>query len=264
MPGDAVIDSRLVTLDQVADVALIQMAQPAMRNALTLPMRQALEEALDAANANPGIAAIVLAGGDKVFCAGGDLSTMEGMTPEQAQQRIRLAHSLPRRIHASPKPVVAAVEGICAGAGLSLAAICDLVVSGTEARFVTAFERVGLMPDLGALWSVPARIGQQAARRLFLLGASLNAAEAQELGLSDFLVPRGTALDEAMTLAQRLAQVAPGPLRVVRDTFMDPPATLEAALAQEVRHQPGFYRSQDLSEGITAFRERRDPVWCRD
>lgn len=264
MKANPVIEDRLVHVERVADVALIRMIQSATRNALSVPMRAALEHTIADANADTDVRAIVIAGDARVFSAGGDISTMSGMTREEAEQRIFCAHSLPRAVHDSAKPVIAAVEGICAGAGLSLAAICDLLVCGEAASFVTAFERVGLMPDLGASWSITARMGAGAARRFFLLGGPLDAAQAEASGLADLRVPAGEAEAEAIRLARRLDNCAPNSRRIVREIFRAPPASLEEALAIEMKNQPRLYLSHDLQEGIRAFRERRDPVWQHD
>ncbi|MEO1974754.1 MAG: enoyl-CoA hydratase/isomerase family protein [Paracoccaceae bacterium] len=255
------IDPTLVTVETHDRIALLRMNAPQRRNALCADMRHALREAVRRADGASTVEVIVLAGDARAFCAGGDLDSMSGMEPEQARARIRDAHALPRSIHGSVKPIVAAVEGVCAGAGLALAALCDLVVSGERARFYTAFEKVGLMPDLGASWSVSARIGVQAARRLFLLGGAMDASEALRSGLCDFLVPAGAAEAEAIALAGRLARSAPGTRAAVREIFRAPPASLEDALRFEATHQPALYLSADLHEGIAAFREKRDPVW---
>jgi len=261
MTPDATPDAIFVRIDVVDRIALICMTQPSNRNALSTAMREALQDAIRTVNDSDDFDGMVLTGDALAFCAGGDLSTMGRMTPAQAEARILAAHALPRCIHDSPKPVVAAVEGICAGAGLALAAVCDLVVAGTAAQFMTSYEKVGLMPDLGATWSVTARIGSHAARRLFLLGGTLSAQEAQDAGFSDFLVAAGGAETMATDLATRLARTAPGTRHAVRKVFRAPPATLEDALRFEAVHQPALYLSADLHEGIAAFREKRDPVW---
>ncbi|MEI4472311.1 enoyl-CoA hydratase/isomerase family protein [Frigidibacter sp. MR17.24] len=261
MKLDTKIKPTLVHAETRGGLRVIRLSDPERRNALSAEMRAAIEAALAAANADPAIAGIVLAAEGRAFCAGGDLGTMEGMTAAEAEARIRDAHRLPRAIHASPKPVVAAVEGICAGAGLALASICDLMVIGAGARFVTAFEKVGLMPDLGACWSVAQRIGPQAARRLFLLGGDLDAHDAAALGLCDLLVAEGAAETEAEALALRLARSAPGTRSAVRALFAALPARLDDVLAAEAATQPRLYLSEDLREGIAAFRARRDPVW---
>jgi enoyl-CoA hydratase/carnithine racemase len=256
MTGDAP-----VRVEHHDGVAVVRMAEPQRRNALTARMRLALEEAITAAERDTGVVGLVLAGDACAFCAGGDVSTMLQMTRPEAEERIRAAHRLARLVHECAKPIVAAVDGVCAGAGLSLAALCDLIVAGGDAQFRTAFERVGLMPDLGAAWSIPARIGVQAARRLFLLGGTLTAAEAADLGLCDVLTAPGGAEAEAIALARRLGLSAPGTRRAVRHIFRDVPASFEDALRLEALIQPTLYLSADLAEGIGALRERRDPVW---
>lgn len=248
-------------LERAGRVATIRLSRPDRRNILTAEMREAIIEALAAANADPAIDAIVVAGSERAFCGGGDLSTMGGMDLETARARIAAAHALPRAIHASEKPVVAAVEGAAAGAGLALAAICDLVVASETARFVTAFEKVGLMPDLGACWSLATRLGPQAARRLLLLGADMTGVQAFEAGLCDRLVPAGTVEEAAGALALDIGRTAPATRRAVKAYFSEWPMGLEATLQREAATQPDLYRGPDLSEGAAAFREKRKPRW---
>ncbi len=250
-----------VKIETAGRVAIIRMTAPSNHNALNVAMREALMDAIRTVNESAGLDGMVLTGNERTFCAGGDLRTMGQMTHAEGVSRIIGAQALPRSIHASPKPVVAAVEGICAGAGMALAAVCDLIVVGRGARFITSFEKVGLMPDLGASCSVTARMGCQAARRLFLLGGSLGAEEAQDSGLSDFLVEKGHAEVAATELVGRLSRLAPGARHAVREVFRDPPATLEDAFRFEIAHQPGLYVSSDLQEGVAAFLEKREPNW---
>ena len=253
--------SNPVKIEAVGHVAIVRMTATANRNALNVMMREGLQDAIRTINEAADFEGMVITGNDQAFCAGGDLRTMGKMTYSEGVNRIKAAQALPRFIHVSPKPVVAAVEGICAGAGIGLAAICDLVVVGRGARFISSFEKVGLMPDLGASFSVTARIGRQAARRLFLLGGTLRADEAQQIGLSDFLVEKGDAEATAVALVRRLAHLAPGARRAVREVFREPPTTLEEAFSFEVAHQPGLYISSDLQEGVAAFLQKRKPQW---
>lgn len=234
---------------------------PERRNALDAETRTELMAALTSAYAAPSVEVIILQGTPKVFSAGGDVTTMLGLTEEQASQRIQLAHQLPRMIHTGPKPVIAVVEGVCAGAGLGLASVCDLIVAGAEARFVTAFEKVGFMPDFGVTWALTQRMGAQAAKRFFLLGGVLKGPEAESKGLADFCVPAGQALDRALELAAQLAANAPATRRSVRDVFRDMPLGFEEVLALEAERQAKLYRSEDAAEGIAAFMEKRSPVW---
>jgi len=253
--------SRPVRIEAADRVAIIRMCASSDRNALDVALRDALRDAIASVNAAGRFDGMVLAGNDRFFSVGGDLRTMGPMTRAEGKARIVAAHALPRCIHASPKPVVAAVEGVCAGAGLAVAAICDVIVAGSGAQFITSFEKVGLMPDLGASYAIPQRMGQQAARRLFLFGGALDAEEAQASGLSDYLVEKGEAVPLATELVARLSRIAPGTRHAVRRIFRAPPATLEEALCLEVERQPELYASADLQEGIAAFLENRAPVW---
>ena len=256
--------SSLVEIETRNRVAIVRMTAHSNRNALSVPVRTALLEAIRSVESSDQFGGLVLAGSDQAFSGGGDLRSMGPMTREEGEARIVAAQALPRAIHGCAKPVVAAVEGICAGAGLSLAAACDLIVAAKGAQFITSFEKVGLMPDLGASYSISARIGSQAARRLFLLGGALSAEQAQEAGLSDFLVERGDAESTGTELVGRLMRLAPGTCRAVRNVFRKPPATLEEAFRFEVAFQPDLYASADLQEGIAAFLEKRPPIWRDD
>ena len=257
--NDATPSPVLVRQDGASRILTIN--QPARRNALDAVTRDALQQALQDAYADADTQIILLEGDARSFCAGGDVSTMRGMTPEQADARIRAAHVLPRMIHEGPKPVIAVVEGACVGAGLGLAAICDLVVASESARFVTAFEKVGFMPDFGAAWSLAQRMGPQAAKRWLLLGGEMRGADAAAAGLADACTPPGQAMAHAMELAARLIANAPATRRSVRDVFRDMPSGLETVLALEVERQAQLYRSRDAAEGIQAFIDRRPPVW---
>lgn len=240
---------------------ILTINQPERRNALDAATREDLIAALETAYAEPSVEVILLQGHAKVFSAGGDVTTMTGLTEEQASARIRTAHLLPRRIQTGPKPVIAVVEGACAGAGLGLASVCDLIVAGEEARFVTAFEKVGFMPDFGAAWALSQRMGAQAAKRFLLLGGMLKGLDAEAKGLADACVPVGQALDHALGLVERLVANAPATRRAVRDVFRAMPLDFEEVLAVEAERQALLYRSEDAAEGIAAFFEKRSPVW---
>lgn len=244
-----------------AGCAIVTINQPQRRNALDAETRQELIAALEAAFVRPGIAAILIEGDSRAFCAGGDLASMGGMTAAQAAERIAIAHRLPRTIINAPRPVIAVVEGVCAGAGLGLATVCDLIVAGESATFVTAFEKVGLMPDFGVAWALGQRMGVQSAKRLLMFGGALGGREAQEHGLADFCVPAGEAHMKALDLAAQLGRNAPATLRTVRDLFRAMPLDIDAVLAFEAERQAVLYRSADVAEGIAAFREKRRPVW---
>lgn len=240
-------------------VCLLTLNEPQRRNALSLPMREALHDGLAAAMQDPDVRAIVIAGAQGSFCAGGDLRSMAEVTPPAARERLRRAHRLVRLIVRGDKPVIAAVEGDAAGAGLALAAACDLVVAAQTARFIAAFDKVGLLPDLGTLWTVPARIGSGAARRLLLLGEVFDGAAAGGCGLADRVTAPGQALDEALSAAERLAQGAPLAIASLKAMLARAPQSLDALLDSEAEAQAVLFGSEDFAEGRTAFLEKRRP-----
>ena len=240
-------------------VALLTLNDPSRRNALSLPMREALYDLLAQAMADGAVRAIVISGAEGGFCAGGDLRSMEDVGPVAAQARLRSAHRLVRLIVGGEKPVIAAVEGDAAGAGLSLAAACDVVLAAETARFIAAFDKVGLMPDLGALWTVPARCGNSAARRLLLLGEVFDGREAARWGLADKVVAPGQALSEALAAAERLTAGAPLAIAAVKAVLARGPQALDVVLDGEADGQAVLFSSQDFAEGRQAFFEKRKP-----
>ncbi len=240
-------------------VCLLTLNEPARRNALSLPMREALHDRLAEALADPAVRVVVITGAEGRFCAGGDLRSMAGVTAPAARDRLRRAHRLVRLILRGDKPVIAAVEGDAAGAGLSLAAACDLVIAAEDARFIAAFDKVGLLPDLGALWTVPARIGSGAARRLLLLGETFDGPTAAACGLVDRLAAPGAVLEEALAAAERLARGAPLAIAGVKALLARAPQSLDALLDSEAEAQAVLFASDDFAEGRQAFLDKRKP-----
>lgn len=251
----------LVTASVSGAVAVLTLNDPERRNPLSPDLRDALLAALDRSMADQTVRAVLVVGAGGSFCAGGDIATMADLTRESGRVRLERSQALIRRIAGAPKPVIAAVEGVAAGAGLSLAAACDVVVAAADARFTAAFGQLGLMPDLGALWSVPARTGLGAARRLLMLGDAADGAEALRIGLADRLAAPGSALETAMETALGLAEAAPLALAAIKTVLAEHPQTLEAVLRAEAAQQAELFASGDLREGLEAFRNRRAPTF---
>ena len=251
-----------VLVDDDAAVRTVTLNRPEKRNAIDIELRIALAEAIESADADPAIRVIIVTGAGRVFCSGGDISTMHRMPAEQALDRVQLAQRVIRAIWHTPKPVVAAVEGSAYGAGTALAAACDRVVAADDATFATTFTNVGLAGDMGAFVSLPARIGPARARQMMLLPSPLSAAEALRLGLIDAVVEQGQALASARSDARRLAA---GPRRaygVIKQMLANPgtidPFTL---LDREAACQAALFDTDDFAEGIAAFGEKRPPVF---
>ncbi|GAB3075164.1 enoyl-CoA hydratase/isomerase family protein [Nocardioides zeae] len=240
------------------DVRLLLLHRPATRNAIDLPLRVALAEQLELADATASVRVVVIAGADGVFCSGGDISTMQRASRDATVPRAQAAQRVVRAIWSTPKPVLAAVEGPAYGAGTALAAACDRVVAARDARFATTFTSVGLAGDMGIFASLPARVGVARARQMLLLPTPLDGAEAHAAGLVDRVVDPGEAVASAIADADRLAQGPPEALGVIKAMFARPrdPARV---LDLEVEHQARLWDTDDFAEGVAAFREKRRP-----
>jgi 2-(1,2-epoxy-1,2-dihydrophenyl)acetyl-CoA isomerase len=254
--------SNPIGIERQGAVAVVTLENAKTRNALSTAMIDALAEALDALDADRECRVIVLTGAGGHFCSGGDVS---GMTPDRAllgsRRRIERAHRIIRRIVGAQKPVIAAVEGYAFGAGLSLAAACDYVVSSSAAKYCAVFVKVGLIPDMGLLWTLPQRIGLGESKKMFMSGRTLEAEEALRLGLIDQLVEPGASLDAALQQASALAEVSPLAVALTKAAYARGCASLDEALRNELDHQPVLYLSQDHNDAVAAFREKRTPVF---
>jgi len=244
-------------------VAVVTIDNPARRNAFTPEMRRELTRRMIEHNHAEDVRAIVITGANGNFCAGADLSRIGVSAAEptfvQASENLKDVHHLARAVALSPKPVVSAVEGDAFGAGLSIVAASDVTVVARSARFGTSFAKIGIVPDMALLHSLPNRIGVAATRRLILTPTMLSGERAYEIGLADELVEEGSALDIAMEHASGLAQGAPIPIALAKMALAAGPLTLEQALAYEVMQLPATLASKDSKEGLAAFKERRPP-----
>jgi enoyl-CoA hydratase/carnithine racemase len=153
-------------------------------------------------------------------------------------------------------PIVAAVEGWCVGAGLSMACACDTIVAAEDARFAAGFNKVGLMADLGLPFTLPARVGIGRARQILLYGTQFDAKHAAEIGLVDRVAPKGQALAMALELAKFLAAQAPLPIALTKRILAE---GLDRALEQEQHFQTACFLSADHAEGREAFLGKREP-----
>lgn len=250
-------ETEAVLVEDRGAVRLLTLNQPERRNALSPAVREALHDALAPAMADPKVRAIVLTGAGGTFCAGGDLSAMTPGAGLAGRDRVERLQRIGRLLLGGPKVVIAAVEGHAVGAGLALAAACDLVVTASDARFTSAFDKVGLMPDLGALWTLPWRVGMGATRRMVFVGESVTGEEARAMGLADVVSPPGGALDAAL---ERAAAIAAGPSRafaLAKSMLAMHPCGLDPFLRAEADAQGLLFTSEDFAEGRAAFLEKR-------
>jgi 2-(1,2-epoxy-1,2-dihydrophenyl)acetyl-CoA isomerase len=251
-----------VITEKVGAVAVVTLNRPDKRNAIDIPLRLALADAIEGADRDASVRAVVLTGAGNTFCSGGDISTMERMAPQEALERAQLAQRVIRAIWGTDKPVIAAVEGAAFGAGTALAAACDRVVAARDARFATTFTAVGLAGDMGAYVSLPSRVGVARARQMLMLPKPIPAEEALNIGLVDALAEPGETLDAALQDASRLAAAPAEALAVIKSLLAAAPGLSPFnVLDREAAHQAALFGSDDFAEGVAAFREKRRTVF---
>lgn len=243
-------------------VQILIIDAPKRLNALSTDMRVMLRDFLREAHENRDVRSIVLSGAGTAFSAGGDVRQMaQHPDPTTARQRLDVLHDVVRQILAGPKPVVAAVEGIAYGAGLSLAAACDHVVAAEGSRFSAAFGRLGLVADCGLFWTLPQRVGLGATRDLLMTGRPFGAAEAKQLGLVDALTPPGGALQRALVQARAYEAIGPLAIAATKSALARRPPSLEDALYIEADLQAFLRSSQDHQNACDAFLTKRPMVF---
>jgi enoyl-CoA hydratase/carnithine racemase len=246
----------MIKEERVGATVVVTLNQPARRNALAMPMREQLIDAFERIEADTTVRAVVVTGADGTFCSGGDISGMNAVDFAFGRERFRLTHKLVRLMVESAKPYVAAVEGWAAGAGMGMAICCDTVVAAADARFVSPFGKLGLVPDFALVHTLPRRVGEGPARQIFLRGAPFGADHALKIGLVDEVVPVGTALERALAIAGEFAEAAPIPLAMVKNYLA---VGLAEALDWERNTQATMFLTADHAEGRDAFLAKRKP-----
>ncbi|MBM3104101.1 enoyl-CoA hydratase/isomerase family protein [Pseudomonas sp. P66] len=250
--------SDLLLEETHGSVRLLRFNNPERRNALSVALRGELLLALQAAEHDSRVRSVVISGSAQVFSAGGDLSDMHVHDLSAGRARMQNNAALVLQMVRMGKPLIAAIEGWAVGAGLSVALACDSLVCGATARFAAGFGKVGLLADLGQLYTLPARIGQGRARQILLFGQVVEAQEALRIGLVDQLCEPGAALDTALALASTLEQQAPLPLAMSKTLLAE---GLGLLLDREAELQSQLFLSADHAEGKAAFLGKRAPVF---
>jgi 2-(1,2-epoxy-1,2-dihydrophenyl)acetyl-CoA isomerase len=242
-------------------VATLTLDRPDALNALTVPMKLALREALETVAGDRSVRAVILTGAGRAFCAGQDLAEREQADAAPLEVEVRERYNpIIRALRSMGQPVIAAVNGVAAGAGASLAFACDLRIAAEEARFVLAFGRIGLVPDSGATWFLPRIVGPAKAAELALVGDAVDAAEALRIGLVSRVVAGVELMAEARSIAGRLAEGAPLALSLTKEALQRSlTIDLDQALEGEAKLQGIAGASADHAEGRAAFREKRSP-----
>jgi len=244
---------------------VLTISNPTLRNALGPEIYTAGIEALNAAESNPEIRTVIITGEGAHFCAGGNLQRLltNREQPKEVQaQSIDGLHTWMEAIHTFPKPVIAAVEGAAAGAGFSLVLMCDLVVAARDSIFVMAYSSIALSPDGGGSWNLSQTLPRQLAAELMLLGERISAERLHALGSVNRLVESGTALTQALDLAERINARAPNAMQSIKELINDAPTqSLHVHLTQERDHFVKNLHHANAGLGISAFLNKEKPIY---
>src|SRR5207248_10925877 len=245
-------------------VAVLIMNRPDRLNALNNELTTALNDALGRIAADESVRVVVLTGAGRAFCAGGDLALIgKGRETGQTQSLeplLRAGMQAVLKMRIMPQPVIAAVNGAAAGAGMNIALAADIRIAAEEATFGQNFAKVGLFPDYGGTYFLPQLVGPSKAAELFYTGDMIDAKTAHRLGLVNQVVPAAQLEAEVKTLGQKITQGPSLAIRAVKKAlFASQENELAQALDNEVLEQIRCYLSDDCNEGIRAFFEKRHP-----
>jgi 2-(1,2-epoxy-1,2-dihydrophenyl)acetyl-CoA isomerase len=254
-----------IIVERRGPVALLTLNRPDVLNALSVSMAKALTESLEEMSAREDVRAIVVTGAGRAFSSGGDIAFMKGVVDkggrfEDFQPLVAGGPGVVRAITHAPKPVLAAVNGVAAGGGMSLALACDVRWAADGARFAQSFVRIGLHPDWGALYTLPRLVGVSRALELMWTGDMVSATDAERMGLVSRVLPADRLLPEILDYADRLARGPAVAIAEIKHSMRDAlHHTLEESLARELAAQERCWGTGDAKEGFRAFLEKRDP-----
>lgn len=244
------------------NVAWISLNRPEVFNSFNREMAFLLQETLDNCEKDTNIRAIVITGNGKAFCAGQDLKEVTDPELNPGFRKILEEHYNPiiQKIRNIEKPIIAAVNGVAAGAGANIALACDIVIAAENASFIQAFSKIGLIPDSAGTFFLPRLIGFQKASALMMLGDKVSAVEALNMGMIYKIYPTGLFEEEVITLAKTLAQMPTKAIGLTKRLLNQSMTNnLEQQLALESDLQIEASSSNDYKEGVTAFVEKRKP-----
>jgi 2-(1,2-epoxy-1,2-dihydrophenyl)acetyl-CoA isomerase len=263
-PSQPVPENRAVLEKREGKIATLILNRPGRMNALNKDLAVGLNEALGRLEMDHHIEVVVIAGAGRAFCAGGDLGVIGKGREEndltELEPILRAGMHAVIRIRTMRQPVIAAVHGAAAGAGMNIALAADIRIASEDATFGQNFAKVGLFPDYGGTYFLPELVGPGKAAEMFYTGDMIDATEALRLGIVNRVVPVTKLESEAHALAQKIANGPGIAIRAAkRVLFADARVALTKALEQEVEQQIKCFASEDCAEGIRAFFEKRPP-----
>jgi 2-(1,2-epoxy-1,2-dihydrophenyl)acetyl-CoA isomerase len=249
-----------ISLRKEAGVAVLTLERPEQLNAITLPMVYSLAGACDEIEDDKDVKAVVLTGAGRGFCAGLDVSAFEHIKKMSQAELGELMKLMSGSLYNISKPVIAAINGATAGAGMSLSLLCDIRLASEKAWFSSGYMRMGIIPDLGFTYCLPRIIGTSRALDMMISNERINAAEAERLGIVSRVVPQDDLMKAAMELADTAAE---GPSIAIGLAKQAVRRGIHNSLEQQVEFECFAdyicFRTDDHEEGARAFQEKRPP-----
>ena len=257
------LELKALRLEKNNRICKIYLNKPESKNVLDSVMKAELNEIIEEVHQDSDIRVLILTGVGSAFCAGGDLRSMEQPFPPFAgRTRIKNSHQWLRKLIDLEIPVIAAVNGVAAGAGLNLALACDMVIASDKATFIQSFIKVGLIPDFGGFYFLPRLIGLHKAKELMFTGISVDAHEGERIGLINKVVPGDELMRYVEKFALDLANSPANSLALIkRLTNLSLESNFESMLELEAMAQDMCFGSDDFVEGRKAFVEKRKPIF---
>ena len=255
--------SQAVKVERHGAVAILRLDDPSAMNALSPAVKAGMQENVPKLAGDAAVRAIVLTGTGKAFCAGGDIRAMkdpEGRKAPAVRARMQVTHAWARALLDCDKPVIAAVNGAAVGGGLALALLADIVIASRDAYFMSGYSKLGALPDLGLLQTLPWAIGSLRAKEMILLNRRYTAEEAVAIGLANRAVAPEKLMSEALAAAE---EIAAGPVAMMTMSKVMMKRAYEASVEEfferEAISQAITFGSTEFSEGVDAFLSKRKP-----
>ena len=247
------------------EITTITLNRPDKLNAFSGTMREDLVAALRSAAGR----VIIITGAGRAFCAGGDIELMSSLQKNRDTEAFRklldAGREVVMQIATMPRPVIASVNGVAAGAGCNLALACDYRIASDSAKFAQSFVRIGLHPDWGGTWFLPRAVGRSAAFEMMATGRIVDAEEALHIGLADRVAPAASLGDETQKLARAIASGPPLAIAAIkRSLSVSERNDLETQIDLETKNQLEAFKSNDFAAGMASFFEKRPPTFKGD
>jgi 2-(1,2-epoxy-1,2-dihydrophenyl)acetyl-CoA isomerase len=252
-----------ILAEKKGHVCILTMNRPNKLNTLNEEMINDLSVLLEQCEADNEVRCVVLTGSGRAFCAGADIEYVTGKQLDSIGKSVDFMYPLQNvliQLYRFPKPIIAAANGHCVGAGFSLALACDYIIASEDAKFSQIFGQLGLAPDLGSLYFLPRIVGPSKAKDLIFTADLINSQEAHELGIVTKVIRNEELIETAFKRAEQVAQMAPRALRLSKQTLNETfELSLDTLLEKEALIQGVLLQTKDFHEGVHAFKEKRKP-----